>query len=94
MLITIGSLPDRFGCGVRFPASRENMRNSPSDIAVLRRALLSILIVLLGAAVAIGGSHVGGPPVVVGGVAVIVLGARLLRPLSPRVLHWLDGKGA
>ena len=58
------------------------------------RASFATLAILAGATVAIVGGHVGAPPVTVGGVAVIVLGARLLRPLAPGVLRWLDRKEA
>lgn len=80
--------------GICSRAPPENMRNSPVNASLVRRALSAILTLLFGIAVAIMGSHVGGPLVVVGGVAVIVLGARLLRPLSHGILRWLDSEGA
>lgn len=58
----------------------------------LRRALIPILTILIGTAVAILGPRIGGAPVVVAGVALIVIGARLLRPLSHHILKWLDEK--
>ena len=66
---------------------------TPTSPPNLRRALIPILIILLGTAVAILGPRIGGPPVVVAGVALIALGARLLRPLSHHILKWLDDKG-
>ena len=71
-----------------------NMNGSYFDPAEVKLGLLAILMVLLGTAIAILGSKVGGPPVVVGGVAIIVLGARLLRPISHGILKWLDDKNA
>lgn len=61
--------------------------------APIRRALISILMVLLGTAIAAwGGAHLGSPAIVIGGVIMIVLGARLLRPVSHRILRWLKAK--
>ena len=60
--------------------------------AAIGRVLISILVLLFGIAVAITGSYMGGPLVVVGGVALIILGARLLRPISPEILRWLNDK--
>ena len=63
--------------------------------AAVRRALFSILLVLLGTAIAVwGGAHLGYSAIVVGGVVLIVLGARLLRPVSHEVLQWLNDKEA
>ena len=62
--------------------------------AAISRALIAILMVLLGTAIAAwGGAHLGSPAIVIGGVILIVLGARLLRPISHGVLRWLDDKG-
>ena len=57
-------------------------------------ALLSILVILLGAAVAILGPTMGGAPYVVTGVAIIMVGTRMLRPLSYRIIRWLDERDA
>lgn len=62
--------------------------------AAILRALFATLMILAGATVAIVGGHMSAPFITVGGVAVIVLGARLLRPCSPGVLQWLDRKEA
>ena len=67
------------------------MTSSSMNAAV--HALLSILMMLGGIAVAVMGSHVSAPVVVVAGVAVIVLSARFLKSISPDVLRWLDDKG-
>ena len=49
--------------------------------------------VLSGTAIAVwGGAHLGYSAIVVGGVVLIVLGARLLRPVSHEILKWLNGK--
>ena len=69
------------------------MNSSQINLAEVVRALLSILMLALGAAVAVMGSHMSAPLVVVAGVTVVVLGARFLRPISHDVLRWLDGKG-
>lgn len=59
----------------------------------IRRALISILILVSGTTIAIwSGAQLGSPPIVVGGVALIVLGARLLRPVSHGILRWLNDK--
>ena len=52
---------------------------------------MSILMVLIGTAIAVwGGGHLGSSAIVVGGVVLIVLGARLLRPVSHGILRWLN----
>ena len=70
------------------------MKSSPFDPSDVKLALLGVLMLLVGTAVAILGPRVGGPPVVVGGVVIIVLGARLLRPISHGILKWLDDNSA
>ena len=75
------------------PKIRTNKESPSMTAPTLRRTLIPLLTLIIGAAVAILGPRIGGPPVVVGGVALIVIGARLLRPLSPGILKWLDDKG-
>ena len=69
------------------------MSRTAIEAAAIRRALISILLVLLGTAIASwGGAHLSSPPIVIGGVALIVLGSRLLRPVSHGILRWLNDK--
>ena len=61
---------------------------------MLAHCLLAITLLVLGTGVAVLGAPLTAPAITVGGVAVIVLGTWLLRPIAPVVLNWLDEKGA
>ena len=81
---------------IHYPSSAIHIhrgRKTPMTTPAIRRALISILLVLSGTAIAVwGGAHLGSPAIVIAGVLLIVLGSRLLRPISHGILRWLDAK--
>ena len=58
-----------------------------------RRILLILLLLSGGTALTVVGSQRDAAVLVLAGVAVIIWGLLLSRPLSQRVLDWLDRKG-
>lgn len=57
------------------------------------RLVLILLLLSGGTALTVVGSQRGAALLVVAGVAVIVLGLRLSRPLAQKILDWLDQRG-